>query len=59
MFDEVKQFKEEKMAKERAGVVFNMMSQVLMIYPKETGASDAMQALAEETLSALGNSCYN
>ncbi|HAU5009447.1 TPA: GPO family capsid scaffolding protein [Proteus mirabilis] len=53
VFDEVKQFKEEKMAKGKGWrSIFNIEEPSVDNIPEETGASDAMQALAE-ALSAL------
>lgn len=53
VFDEVKQFKEEKMAKGKGWrSIFNIEEPSVDDIPEETGASDAMQALAE-ALSAL------
>ncbi|WP_264991658.1 GPO family capsid scaffolding protein [Proteus mirabilis] len=53
VFDEVKQFKEEKMAKGKGWrSFFNIDEPSVDDTPEETGASDAMQALAE-ALSAL------
>ncbi len=53
VFDEVKQFKEEKMAKGKGWrSFFNIDEPSVDDTPEETGATDAMQALAE-ALSAL------